>query len=121
MPTTNQTSRAPKRKKRAPESRLISAVFERMVENLALAFDLPRPGGSRVTAPASTSASAAAIAQRAAAKPSAARSVPPRKNPAPFSAFLEPVRIETQRNNVEWPPVGTKTLIVLFELDFVRS
>ena len=46
---------------------------------------------------------------------------PPRKKPTPFSAFLEPVRIATQRNSVSDRHRGTTSLTALLELIFVRS
>ena len=46
---------------------------------------------------------------------------PPTKNPTPFSAFFEPVRIATHRYSSPCASSGTRSLTALFELIFVRS
>ena len=87
------------------------------------AFALPRPSEPRIivrttTSPVPTSTISTRIALW---KPISVSSMPPRKKPTPLSAFLEPVRIATQRKSVSEAPSGTTSLTALFELIFVRS
>jgi hypothetical protein len=120
-PTTNQMSRAPNRKKRAAESTLMARVLDRMVVNLALPLDRPMSAGSESTQPTSTSSSAPAMAHRDSRKPSTDSSSPPRKKPAPLSAFFEPVSTATHLKSAELWSSGTSTLMELLELILVRS
>ena len=60
---------------------------------------MPIKGGSDSSTAARITASPAAMAQSAPAKPSTSSSSPPRKKPTPFIAFLLPVKKATQRNN----------------------
>ena len=46
---------------------------------------------------------------------------PPTKNPTPFIAFFDPVRIATQRKSVADASLGTTSFTALLELIFVRS
>ncbi len=57
----------------------------------------------------------------AARKPNAESSRPPTKNPAPLSAFFDPVSTATHANNPDSSPFGTSTLTALFALILVRS
>ena len=93
--TTNHTSRAPKRNRRAAERMLIALLLDRMSRNLGLALALPRSFFSRHKLAIHTKARTAAIANTAPVNPINASNAPPRKNPTPFSAFFEPVRIAT--------------------------
>jgi hypothetical protein len=68
-----------------------------MSRNFGLFFALPRSARSVSMLPIHTSASAAAIAATAPRNPASSSSAPPRKKPAPFSAFFEPVSAATQR------------------------
>jgi len=73
-----------------------------LLENRALKPGLffMRPiaaGSTRV--PQKASSSPAAIQATAALKPMVVSSTPPRKKPTHLRAFLEPVRIATQRNS----------------------
>src|SRR6056297_2174057 len=120
MPTTNHTSRAPKRKTRAAESQLTLADFEKTSENLAPLRPVGRPGGmARATATRIT-ASTAAIAQTAPTKPTPARSAAPSRKPSPLTAFLEPVSAATQRKR---PPslFGASSLTADFDDILARS
>src|ERR1700690_2571204 len=107
-PTTNQMSRAPKRKNRAADSTLIARVFDSSVVNLALLFVFPISVGSETTQPTSATMSADAIAQSDGRKPMRERSNPPRKNPAPFNAFFDPVRIATHLKSDDFASAGTR-------------
>ena len=96
--TTNQTSRAPNRKKRAKDSPLMPWDLENREEKAGFDFIFPiSPGSTKVSRKAR--ASPAAIQPTAALKPKAVSSTPPRKKPTPFSAFLDPVRIATHLNS----------------------
>ena len=94
-PTTNQTSRAPKSATRAAASRLMPRFLAKSSRAEREAFALPIKAGTKASTPISTAASAAAMAHRAAWKPSVCSSTPPRKKPAPFIAFLLPVKKAT--------------------------
>jgi hypothetical protein len=95
--TTNHTSRAPNRKKRARASALMPALRENRLLKPGLAFIRPRSSGStRLSRKARVRP--AAMAPTAPLKPNTASSTPPRKKPTPLRAFFEPVRIATQRN-----------------------
>src|SRR5579871_3827395 len=90
-PTTNHTSRAENKNSRAAESQLMAALFDSRVVNLTFDLALPIPLGSAAAAPTSTSTRPSAIATSDPTKPSAVSSAAPIKNPAPFSAFFDPV------------------------------
>ena len=98
-PTTNQTSRAPNSATRAAASRLMPRLLAKSSRADFEALRLPISGGTKASTPASTSASSAAIAHSAAWNPSACSSTPPRKKPAPFIAFLLPVKKATHLNS----------------------
>ena len=53
--------------------------------------------------------------------PTVLSSRPPTKNPTPFSAFFEPVRMETHVNSAPGASSGTTSLTALLALIFVRS
>jgi len=61
------------------------------------------------------------------ANPSQKRVAPPRKKPTPLRAFLEPVRMATQRKRVyspccSWPAsTGTTVVMALLALILLRS
>ncbi len=71
--------------------------------------------------PIHTSASAAAIAATAPRNPASSSSAPPRKKPAPFSAFFEPVSAATQRYSAPSAPAGTSSFTALLALILLRS
>src|SRR4051794_32385937 len=77
--------------------------------------------GSEAAASTKTMTRPAAIAHSEPLKPRTARSRPPRKKPAPFSAFLDPVRMATHLNSEDEASSGRSTLMELLELIFVRS
>ena len=120
-PTTNHTSRAPKRKKRAAESTFTSGLLESSPRKAAFAFARPSSRGSVASVSSHTAASAAAIAHSAPRKPSSDSSSPPRKKPAPLSAFFEPVSSATHLKSAPSASGGTSTLMELFALILVRS
>ena len=120
-PTTNQMSRAPKRKILADESQLIAGLFEKRAVNLTFFFERPISGGRATTVPSSTTRSPAAIAISAPMKPSVESRRLPTKNPRPLRAFLEPVRRETHLKRVLPVSSGTTTLMALLALILVRS
>jgi hypothetical protein len=97
------------------------AEFERMPVNGAFFFACPMDAGSSRRTDTSTRSTPAAIAASAPRNPSSVNRNPPTKNPAPFSAFFEPVRIATHLNRPESSPLGTSTLTALFALILVRS
>src|SRR6266851_6855085 len=120
-PTTNQTSRAPKRKSLAADNQLTAGLLEKSVVNLTLVFALPRPAGRDSTVPIRTALSPTAIAANEPINPSAVRRTPPMKKPAPLRAFLDPVRRATHLNSAPSSPSGTTTLMALLALILVRS
>ena len=67
------------------------------------------------------------MAPTAALKPMVVSSTPPRKNPTPLRAFLEPVRIATHLNSWRSPWLwssgvsGTTVLMALLALILLRS
>ena len=91
--TTNQTSRAPSRNIRAAERILIARILDRMSRNFGLALALPKSFFNRIRLLIQISASTPAMASKAPLKPINASKAPPRKKPAPLSAFFEPMRI----------------------------
>ena len=96
--TTNQTSRAPNRKKRARESLLMPSDLENRDEKAGLDFIFPiSPGSTSVSRKAR--ARPAAIQPTAALNPNSVSRTPPRKKPTPLSAFFDPVRIATHLNS----------------------
>src|SRR5690606_9730122 len=105
-PTTNQMSRAPKRKNRAAHSTLISRLFENRSLKPALPLALPIARGSDSHEPDQTAANAPAMIHSALANPAVARRNPPKKTPAPFSAFFEPVSNATHLKRSEEHGVG---------------
>src|SRR5258708_5869750 len=117
--TTNQTSRAANKARRANDSRLMPEEFDRMPENAAFFFAWPIDAGSEPSTSSSTMRTAAAMASSALRKPNVESSSPPAKNPAPFSAFFEPVSTATHLNKPDSSPAGTSTLTALFALIFV--
>ena len=122
-PTTNQMSRAPKRKNRAADSTFTARVFANRSAQPAFCFAVPIAPGNITDAAISTASNAPAITTSAPANPAALSKNPPRKKPQPFNAFFDPVSSATHRNSAPRPssPVGTSTLIALFALIFVRS
>src|SRR5215469_511180 len=120
-PTTNQTSRAENRNSRAAESQFTAGLFENRAVNLTFDLALPIPLGSATTVPIRTIKRPAAIAASEPTKPSAVSRAAPMKNPAPLSAFFEPVSRATHLNSAPSSPSGTTTLIALLALIFVRS
>src|SRR6266568_4333275 len=119
-PTTNQMSRAPKRKKRAADRTLIARRLDRSWRILVLDLALPSARGKATSATAKLTSSAAAIVHSEPRKPRASRRKLPRKKPAPFSAFFEPVRIATHLNSDDSASAGTSTLMALLALILVR-
>ena len=120
-PTTNQTSRAPKRKSLAADSQFIAGLLEKSAENVTFFFERPRSDGKATTVPRSTATSPAAIAMSAPMKPRDASKTLPTKKPAPLRAFFEPVSRETHLKSAPSAPSGTTTLMALFALIFVKS
>ena len=96
-PTTNQTSRAPKRNSRATESTFTARLRESRWLNFAFLLAVPR--SPRIISEALTNASTTRprITPTDAWNPISESSRPPRKNPTPLSAFLLPVSSATQR------------------------
>ena len=92
-----------------------------MSRNFGLFFALPRSARSVSTLPIHTSASAAAIAATAPRKPASSSSAPPRKKPAPLSAFFEPVSTATQRYSAPSASAGTSSFTALLALILLRS
>ena len=120
MPTTNHTSRAPNRKSRAADSRLIAGSFENTSRNFAPLRPAGSPCGiNRATATRIT-ARPAAIASTEGRKPTRASSEAPSANPSPLIAFFDPVRIATQRKRL-LSPSGTSSLTALFADILARS
>src|SRR6056297_621408 len=120
MPTTNHTSRAPNRNTRAADSQLTLADFEKTSENLVPFRPLGSPGGMKISTATRIAARTAAIPSTAQTKPSVASSAAPRRNPSPFTAFFDPVRIATQRNS---PPfsAGASSFTADFDDILARS
>ena len=124
--TTNQTSLAPNKKKRAKDRTLIPSDLENSDDNEGLSFILPKSAG-KTKVGRNANAKPAAIQPTALLKPKDVRSTPPRKNPTPFRAFLEPVRIATHLKSCDSPVcassayTGTTTLIALLALILLRS
>src|SRR6056297_3429063 len=120
MPTTNQTSRAPKRNTRAALSQFTLDDFENTSENFAPFRPFGRPEGMAIRTAARMTARTAATASTAGANPRGARSAAPRRKPRPFTAFFDPVRSATQRKR---PPsaVGARILTADFEDILARS
>src|SRR5690606_9977731 len=110
-PTTNQMSRAPKRKNRARQRTLISRLFDKRSLQPALTFDLPISRGSDAHEPNHTTVNTPAMIHKAPANPAVARRKLPRKKPAPLRAFFEPVSRATHLNRVPFASGGTSTLI----------
>ena len=96
-PTTNQTSREAKRKIRAPARMFTARLLENICENFALAFGRPRSPRMSASTVMSAVPTRPMRIPSAVWKPTSVSSSPPAKNPTPFSAFFEPVRIATQR------------------------
>ncbi|MNF89654.1 hypothetical protein D3C84_721870 [compost metagenome] len=82
---------------------------------------LPRSFFSSTRLASQISASTAAMASTAPAKPSRASRAPPRKKPTPLSAFFEPVRSATHLYSVPCWLSGTSSLIELLALILFRS
>ena len=72
--------------------------LEKSEEKAGVCFILPISAGN-TSVNKNAKNKAAAITATAALKPMLVKSIPPRKNPTPLSAFLEPVRIATHLNN----------------------
>src|SRR5476651_850364 len=102
-------------------ARMMPGEFDRMPLNAGFAFAWPIDPGNALSTHTSTTNTPAAIAASAPRNPSVDSSTPPTKNPAPLSAFFDPVRKATHLNSLESSPVGTSTLIALLALIFVRS
>ena len=124
--TTNQTSRAPKRKKRARERTLMPFDLENRAVMAGFSFMRPiSPGSTRVIRKERNRP--AAMAPTAALKPILVSSNPPMKKPTPLRAFLEPVRIATHWNSWFSPRLGspgvsgTTVLMALLALILLRS
>src|SRR6266446_224535 len=120
-PTTNQTSRAENRNRRAAESQFTAELLENSVVNLTFDLAFPRPLGSATTVPIKTAKSPAAITVSEPTKPNSPSSAPPMKKPSPLSAFFDPVRRATHRKRAPSSPSGTTTSIALLALILVRS
>ena len=121
MPTTNQTSRAPNRKRRAKDKRFTRLSCDRQPPQASSDFSFPgRPAGRNSTTAIRITAKTPAIAQTAASNPASARRTAPRKNPSPFTAFFDPVSADTQRKR---PPssFGAKSFTADFEDILARS
>ncbi len=88
---------------------------------MVLDLALPSARGKATSATAKLTSSAAAIVHSEPRKPRASRRKLPRKKPAPFSAFFEPVRIATHLNSDDSASAGTSTLMALLALILVRS
>src|SRR5271165_4766445 len=119
-PTTNQTSRDPNRKIRAPAKTLIARDLANSSRKDLEAFAFPNSGGRLNNTFARTITSSAAITQSADLKPRIWSSTPLAKKPKPFIAFFEPVNHATQRNSCPAPP-SEVALIADFEAVLVMS
>ena len=97
MPTTNQTSRAPNKNTRAALSQFTLGDFENTSENFVSLRPFGSPGGMAIKTASRIAARIAAMPKTAQTNPSVASKTAPSRNPAPFTMFLDPVRIATQR------------------------
>ena len=83
-----------------------------------------RPTGSPLGMPISTAIKItnkiAAMVKTEGTNPNRAKTAAPNKKPAPFTAFFEPVKTATQRNN-PLSPAGANNLTALLELIFAKS
>ena len=82
---------------RAAARMFTARLLENMWRNLALASARPRLPVMNGTVSTSAPKTIAASSSIAVWKLVTVRSRPPRKNPTPFRAFFDPVRIATQR------------------------
>ena len=120
-PTTNQTSREPNRKKRAADSQLMAGVLENTWVNFGLDFILPTPRGNSRAVTIRTASSRPASTASAPRKPIHSSNAAPTKNPAPLSAFLEPVNAATHWNSFDSPPSPATALTLAFADILFRS
>ncbi len=118
---TNHTSRAPNRNNRAADRMFTLADLEKISENFGLFLALPRSDFKLIRLPMKTNTNTAAIAATAYWKPIKDNNAPPKKNPAPFKAFFDPVRIAIHLNNAPCAFSGTKVLMALLALILLRS
>ncbi len=119
--TTNHTSLAANKNKRAADKQLICRVLENKTENFGFDLDLPKLFFSDNILSSQTIANATTMASTACWKPSKVSNKPPRKNPTPFKVFLEPVKTATQRYKLVCCSSGTNNLIALLALILFRS
>ena len=119
MPTTNQTSRAPNRNSRASDSRFTRVSRDQIAPNFALLLPAGRPCGMKAATEARIAARTPAMIQTAVWNPASASSAAPRKNPAPLTAFFDPVSHATQRKSA--PSDGASSLTADFDDILARS
>ena len=119
-PTTNHTSRAPNRNTRAAESQFTFGLTEKTSRKAAPRRPRGRPEGMPIATASRISASMAAMPSTAGTKPTVARSPAPTRKPKPFTAFLDPVSMATQRKS---PPraAGASPFTALLALILLRS
>src|SRR5665213_4159757 len=89
---------------RAATSRLIERDLAKSSRKDFDAFALPSSRGRLSNTFARTTASIAAMSQRAGRNPTISSRKPPAKKPKPFIAFFEPVNHATQRKSCPAPP-----------------
>ena len=82
----------------------MAGVLEKTWVNLGLDFILPTPEGSMTRVTISTTNSIPASTAKAPRNPIHSSSAAPTKNPAPLSAFFEPVSTATYLNSLDSPP-----------------
>ena len=118
--TTNHTSRAPNKKNRASDSRLMAGDLEKIWVNFGLFFATPSSVRKSHILRSHTAVRAPAMAKTAPLKPSHDSNTAPRKKPAPFRAFFEPVKKATMRYR---PPCASLAMVFieLFALILLRS
>ena len=121
IPTTNQTSRALNKKKRASARLLILLSFDRTFLIFVDFIPLGSLGGIRIIKIRSIRKSITLNAIKPLENPTKAIRAHPRKNPTPFIAFLDPVNLATHLNNISFSFCGARILTLDFALVLVRS
>src|SRR5690606_29298499 len=101
--------------------KLTSRLIEKRCRNFTLDFTLPTSFGKPNVVTSRMVARTPAIPYREYTNPNCARRNPPRKKPAPLRAFFDPVRIATHLKSLDCAFSGTRYLMPLLALIFVRS
>ena len=100
----------------------MARLFERICVNFTFAFALPKSAGKQGHGGNQDHEQTGRHRpQRMHETRARQRSAAPRKNPAPFNAFFDPVSSATHLNKTECASSGTTSLMALFELILVRS